>query len=209
MSEEKLNGKEITEQIVQAGLNAIPYVGSPLASLYFGIKNEKRFKRLETFYSELAEEIKRTQSDLNNMQAAKPDEGTAAIIEDINTQIENEPTEQKRRLYKTFFKSNIYNPLLLSYEERKILLDALNKLSVLDISMIQFLNSQQKPVPVRNIQRGNASNYEILGGINRLKYYGFCATYTLSMVVGSDADNALNESVAITDYGKKFIQYIE
>ena len=48
--DEKLSRKEIRDQIIQVGLNALPYVGSPLAALFFGIRNEKRFKRLEAFY---------------------------------------------------------------------------------------------------------------------------------------------------------------
>ena len=42
-----MNNKEKFELAVNAGLQAIPYVGGPLATLYFGYKQEQRFQRIE------------------------------------------------------------------------------------------------------------------------------------------------------------------
>ena len=36
--DDKLNGAEKRELVLQAGMQAIPYVGGPLATLYFGAK---------------------------------------------------------------------------------------------------------------------------------------------------------------------------
>jgi len=53
----KLNNKENTRLGIQAAIQAIPYVGSSIATLYFGYKQEIRFKRLETFYKSISNEI--------------------------------------------------------------------------------------------------------------------------------------------------------
>ena len=207
IEEPKLSGKEIRDQIIQAGLKAIPYAGSPLASLYFGIKNEKRFKRLESFYRELNEELASTKKDIEALKNAKPDEETAAIVEELNTKIENEPLAAKREYYKIFFKSNVINSLLLSYEERRFFLESLDSLSVLDLNLLSFLTRQEKPIHIKSIQRGKDSPFQILGSINRLRNYGYASTQTVSIVIGSGEDNALNESVLITDYGRKFFSF--
>ena len=47
---EHLSAIEQRDLVIQAGMQAIPYVGSSLATLYFGRKQDLRFKRLETFY---------------------------------------------------------------------------------------------------------------------------------------------------------------
>lgn len=46
MKDDKLDKDIVIEAIIQT----IPYVGGALSTLYFGHKQEKRFKRLETFY---------------------------------------------------------------------------------------------------------------------------------------------------------------
>ena len=40
-----MENKDKIELIVNAGLQTIPYVGGPLATLYFGYKQEKRVER--------------------------------------------------------------------------------------------------------------------------------------------------------------------
>ena len=44
-----LNAKEKTTIGIHAAVQAIPYVRSSIATLYFGYKQEVRFKRLENF----------------------------------------------------------------------------------------------------------------------------------------------------------------
>lgn len=52
-----MNNKEKFKFAVNAGLQAIPYVGGPLATLYFGYKQEQRFQRIEQTLKEVAEEL--------------------------------------------------------------------------------------------------------------------------------------------------------
>jgi hypothetical protein len=57
MNKEKLNFKEKMEIVVNAGLQMIPSVGGALSTLYFGYKQEQRFKRVEKTLKEVANEL--------------------------------------------------------------------------------------------------------------------------------------------------------
>ena len=57
--ESKVSAKDKFDLAVQAGLQLIPGgIGGAISNIYFGLKQEKIFKRIENFYSELAEELR-------------------------------------------------------------------------------------------------------------------------------------------------------
>ncbi|MFZ3114229.1 MAG: hypothetical protein WA133_09200 [Syntrophales bacterium] len=73
MQEESFNGCKLSgtakrDLVIQTGMQAIPYVGGSLAALYFGAKQERRFKRLESFYAELAEEVQRISDQIPSVE---------------------------------------------------------------------------------------------------------------------------------------------
>ncbi len=71
-SDAKLTIKDYRDLVIESGMQAIPMVGGSLATLYFGYKQEKRFKRLETFYKELNGEIDAIKDKLPNITSQKP-----------------------------------------------------------------------------------------------------------------------------------------
>ena len=122
--DEKLTGAEKRELVLQAGIQAIPYVGGSLATLYFGAKQERRFKRLESFYSEIAGEI----SAISDQIASIEEQNTgalAAILEDLHEKVETEPTEEKRQFFKNYFKNTLRQPITTNFDKRKYFLDTL------------------------------------------------------------------------------------
>ncbi len=68
---EHLSAKEKRELVIQAGMQVIPYVGSSLATLYYGRKQEIRFKRLEIFCKEFAEEISDLKDKIASPEASR------------------------------------------------------------------------------------------------------------------------------------------
>ena len=62
-----MNNKEKFELVVNAGLQAIPYVGGPLATLYFGYKQEQRFQRIEQTLKKVATELEEVKSKLGKV----------------------------------------------------------------------------------------------------------------------------------------------
>lgn len=69
-----MNNKEKFELVVNAGLQAIHYVGGPLATLYFGYKQEQRFQRIEQTLKEVAAELEGV--TLPSLEAHSKDELT-------------------------------------------------------------------------------------------------------------------------------------
>ena len=102
MDENKISAKDKLELIVNAGLQAIPYIGGPLSTLYFGYKQEQRFQRVEQTLKEVA-------SELQNCKLPKIEEHNSeelmSLIDELTDRIEGERIELKRNLYKEYFKN--------------------------------------------------------------------------------------------------------
>lgn len=183
-----------------------PDVGSSLATLYFSTKQEKRFKRIESFYAELAEEVRDLQERLAPVES-HDQEKLASLIEDLNDRVEREHLELKRRYFKNFMRNTLLTPTNNNYDERKYFLDALSALSLLECEMLAFLKQKAGMVEVRTIQKPGTPQYAIVGAIGRLSTYGFVRTVQLSMTIGGGADNALAQGVELSDYGVRFVRF--
>ena len=100
MEKEKVGAKDKLELVVNAGLQAIPYVGGPLATLYFGYKQEQRFQRVEKTLKEVADELQGIQ--IPSIDEHNKEE-LITLIDELTDKIEKEQLESKRILYKGFF----------------------------------------------------------------------------------------------------------
>ena len=202
----KLSGIEKRELVIQAGLQAIPYVGGSLATLYFGTKQTRRFKRLETFYQEVAQEVQALKGKM-----ASPDEhdkeALAAILEELNEKIEREQVREKREFFKTYLKNTLIHPVKGNYEERRFFLDTLGSMSLLECEVLGFLYNQNQPVRVGNIEKSGVDQYAIVGAIGRLRSFGFLVSAQASFSIGGGVDNTLNETVKVSDFGQRFCEF--
>jgi len=205
-NEPKLSGTEIRDLVIQACIQEIPYVGGPLATLYFGAKQEKRFKRIETFYQEVAQEIQDLKNRITSLEEHDK-EALAAIIEELNEKIEREHVKEKREFFKAYFKNTLIYPVKGNYEERRFFLDTLGMMSLLECELLGFLYNQNQPVRVGDIQKPGVDQYAIVGAIGRLKSYGFLVSAQASFSIGSGVDNTLNETVKVSDFGRRFCDF--
>jgi len=188
--------------VIEAAIQAIPYVGAPLATLYYGNKQEKRFRRLEKFYEELKEEISKSQNNYKDISQHNPDE-LSAILEELNEKVESEHLELKRRLYKNYFKKTMIQPVNGNFDERKLLLDILSTLTPLQIEIIAFLAKQASPVQGSSISNPGIEQAVISGSIAQLKNFGLIDGELNSIVFGG-AGNSINENIVLSNFGKKF-----
>jgi len=184
----KLTKNEITEQIIQAGIQAIPYIGGTLASAYFGPKNEIRFKRLESFYKELADEIRNIKDVKQINKEVLESECLPSILEKIHDNIELEPLVDKRDYYKSILKHTIFSKQAIIYEKSKLFIDAIDKLLIEDIKIIKYLYDKDDYATIKEICNDKIDEYEVLGTINRLKNYGFIGTYSITINAGGGID---------------------
>ncbi len=203
LSNEKLTFKDYRDLVIQSGMQAIPYVGGSLSTLYFGFKQEKRFKRLESFYLELNEEIESVKEKIPDIANQNPEE-LGAIIEELHDKIEAEHLSIKRDLYKQYYKQTLLYPVNGNYDERKLYLDILSQLMPLNIRLIIFLSMQSGPVAASNIVSKGTEKAVILGAISQLKNYGIIEGKLNNIVFSGIGDNAINEDVSLTELGRKF-----
>ena len=203
---EKLTTKDKRDLAIEAGIQAIPYVGGSLATLYFGVKQEKRFKRLETFYKEVSQEIGLIKENIVDINSHDKD-ALVAIVEKMNEKVELEHTAQKRQYFKNYLKNTLLHPVGNNFDERQFFLETLGDMSLLEAEMLGLLSHQHEPTQIGSIQKPQVDQYAIVGAINRLKSFGFIISRQGSFSIGDSDDNTLKEIIQISDFGKKFVNF--
>lgn len=198
MKKEGPSGEVIIESLVQA----IPYIGAPLATLYFGNKQEKRLKRLERFYQELREEIGNIEEALPNISSHNPEE-LSAILEELNEKVEVEHLEVKRRYYKEYFKNTMRYPVNSNFDERKLFLDILGSLTPLQIELVIFLFQKRAAVQASTISKPGVDQAVIVGSFAQLKTFGIVEGELADIVFGGGG-NAINENISLSRFGQRF-----
>ncbi len=191
------------ELALEALVQAIPYVGGPLATLYFGHKQEKRFKRLESFYKEIKEEITRLGIKIPDISSHDPDE-LASIMEKIHDRIESEHLQIKREVYKMYYIKTLLNPIKSeNYDERVLFLFTLERLTEIQMQIFLFIVSQSGPVIDKNINKNGTSPALVQGAIAQLKILGLIDSKLHGIVFGGSG-NAMNEEISLSDFGRNF-----
>lgn len=191
---------------LEALVQTIPYVGGPLATLYFGHKQEKRFKRLESFYSELKKSIENITETLPDISAHDPDE-LSSIIEHLHEKIEIEHLELKRNYYKNFYLKNLYSPVKQNnYDKRMLFLNILGALTPDQIELLIFFANQKSPVIDRTISKPGVEQAVMFGHLSQLKLLGLVDSRLNGIVIGGSG-NGINESVQISSLGREFHKF--
>lgn len=202
MEKEKIGAKDKLELVVNAGLQAIPYVGGPLATLYFGYKQEQRFQRIERTLKEVAEELQGIQ--IPNIEQHNKEE-LITLIDELTDKIEKEQLESKRILYKEYFKNILKTPTNGNYEERKLFLEVLEKITPLQIEIFQFLLIHDNAVDL-TIQRPGTDQSLIQSSILQLENYGLVNATIHSISLGG-SNAGMPMSLKVSQFGKRFNEF--
>ena len=200
--EKKSSSRDI---IIQAAIESIPYVGSALSTLYFGNKQEKRFKRLESFYQEIRQEInasKEKPADLNDQDA----DSLSALLEELNEKVESEHTKIKRECYKQYFKNTLKFPVSNNFDERKLILDTLASLTPLQLEIVAFLSGQKDKILSRAINKQGVDPALMHGLVSSLKVYGIIDSQFAYMRLAGP-NTKTDEHIWLSDFGKKIHQF--
>ena len=203
---DKLKNSEIRDIVIQAGMELIPYIGGSMATVYFGTKQEKRFKRLETFYQELANEIEQIKEVIQPINKQNPI-AFEALLESLHDKVEVEPTEEKRQFFRNYFKNTLKSPVIDNYDERKYFLDSLGDMSLLECEILAFIKIRQNETRVGVITKPGVEQYAIIGAIHQLKSRGFLVAMQGDFSIGHNNDNVLNEFLIISQFGRKFCTF--
>lgn len=197
-----MEGKDKVELAINAGLQLIPYVGSPLATLYFGAKQEKRLERIERTLKEVAE-------DLNNVRLPcieeHNEEELLSLVDELTDRIENEHLESKRKLYKRYFEKILITPTNGNYEERKLFLDILNQVTPLQIELLVFLLDNPNSIDL-NISKPGIDPVIIRSSILQLENYGLVVSRLHSITLGGN-DSSTPKYISVSELGKRFKEF--
>ncbi|WP_040551940.1 hypothetical protein [Rheinheimera nanhaiensis] len=200
---EKNNGKT-KDLVIEAGMQLIPYVGGSLATIYFGSKQERRFARLESFYSELADEIRNAPKQLS--LSSQDPAALEAIIELIHEKVEAEPLEEKRKYLRNYYKSTLESPIGTNFDERKHFLEAIAQMSLLECELLGYVKDNPDLL-LGEIQRPGIEQYAIVGAVGTLKLRGFVIGKQDVFNSGGTTDNALFEKISISAFGSSFYEF--
>lgn len=199
---EKLKFKDYRDLVIESGMQAIPMIGGSLATLYFGYKQEKRYKRLQSFYQELNKEIDIIKEKIPSVSKQNSEE-LSAIIEELHDKIEAEHLNVKINYYKNYYKKTLLYPVNGNYDERKLYLDILSQITPLQIELIIFLAKQHNPIASNTITKSNTEKAIIQGAISQLKNHGIVVGSLNSIDFGY-MGNGINENICLSEFGVKF-----
>ena len=199
MDENKISVKDKLELVVNAGLQAIPYIGGPLSTLYFGYKQEQRFQRVEQTLKEVA-------SELQDCKLPKIEEHNSeelmSLIDELTDRIEDERIELKRNLYKEYFKNILKTPTNGNYEERKLFLEVLSRITPLQIELFQFILKNPNVIDV-NISKPGIDISLIKSSILQLENYGLVIA-TLNSITLGGSQSGMPMNLLASEFGKRF-----
>lgn len=201
---EKLSFSERRDIALNAGISAIPYLGGALSALYFGAKQERRFKRIETFYTNLGDSVKDLKEslvDLDKLDKVK----LAVIIEEINESIEMDFAEERLKYFQNCFINTITSSNQ-NYEKQRFFISVLSKLTDLDIDILQTLYNAPKDHGLSYIDDTEEDAIEYNASLERLKSYG---------LLNSRLNGKLEANISwgkitlytLSQFGKDFVNY--
>ncbi|TCW22126.1 hypothetical protein [Vibrio crassostreae] len=199
----KLNLKEQGALVINAGLCAIPVVGGSLSALYFGAKQEKRFKRLERFYSELKEKLQEPSAiDFEKIDSS----ALASIIEEINEAVELDFTESKLDFLQNCFINSLSEGAEQEHEKKKYFISQLMKMSELDISLVIDLYKADSGACYKYLKSDATNASDVNAALERLKSSGF---FNSSLSGSLRPGISWGEITAFTlsDFGKDFVDF--
>jgi len=197
------------ETKIEALVQAIPYVGGSLATLYFGEKQRKRFERLENFYKELGEDLVKVKSSIASIDKHSEEE-LGALIEEINERVENERIDSKKKYYKNLYKKSLIHPVKGNFNERKYFVDLISQFTELHFQIISMLSSQieDRAIPEEKISIPGVDPSLIKGFVQQLENTGIVNTEVKNMSGFKNIGHlTFNRTIKMTELGKKFHYY--
>lgn len=204
---EKLTPKEEGALLLKAAITAIPYAGGSLATLLFDRNSEKRLKRLEQFYIDIPEEMEKIKTRIPD-PSIHDEEALIALIENLNEKIEKEFRSAKIIYMQNFFLNLLINKTTQNnFDERNSFLGTLEELSELECEILSYLYRQNNLLKITGLSKPGADHFAIIGAIGKLKNHGFVSTVTTGFQFNGAVDTSENESVKITPFGKRFVEF--
>lgn len=205
------------QTIIRASINAIPFVGGSLDILLSSSGQNFVIKRIETFISELNNQIEQLDKSKINHTFLEKEEGFDLIIKAFNSASRTRHNE-KLKLYAKIIKGALTEGKEFQEEDPELYLEIIEELSVKEIRVAKCLYE------LKEIEKENIKDNQDGFGNDALwlskKYPEFDKDELTSIFVRIERTGLIKELVgSYLDYGggmylinplfRKFIDYIE
>lgn len=125
-----------------------------------------------------------------------------SLIDELTDKIENERIEVKRNLYKEYFKNILKTPTNGNYEERKLYLDILSRITPLQIELFQFILRTPDVIDVCISKPGTDVSL-IKSSILQLENEGLVIA-TLNSIALGGSQAGMPMKLTASEFGKRF-----
>lgn len=170
----QLRPKDYLNATIEAGIGAIPVIGGPIQTLYFGLQNEKRFQRIEKFYELLNKELTLIQRSIPTTVNKNIEEQLIAIIETINLEVEMVRSKDKTRYFINSYKNLLLRVNKNNLDLEELFIDILSSLNKIEIDLLTPLyNDRYSDNGGMLLPKINGTDSSIIyGSMNKLVNHG-------------------------------------
>ena len=188
--------------IVKSLIQAIPYVGGSISTLYFDNKDKKKFENLEDFYKNLSIEIEKVKTSISAMESHSQEE-LIALIEEINEKVENERIQQKKKYYQNLYVKSLIHPVKDCFVERKYFLDLISSLTTVHFDILSVLIHERRPTLVVEFQIPGIDINLLKGFAQQMENAGLVKSQLESMEF-TNIGGSMENRFLITELGERF-----
>ncbi|CDN28311.1 hypothetical protein predicted by Glimmer/Critica [Lactiplantibacillus plantarum] len=211
-SNDKLHGKDYAWLAVEAAVASIPTFGSALQTAYFGSKNEKRFKRIESFYNHLSEEVEKVKEQLTSSdEISMYSEQISQYMEKVNNIVESDPTLAKRSMLHNGFLNILKSPSKIDWVQEQYFISIVPQIDLTDLQLLQMTKKldQEKWAQINNVVEAfnnQLDKFYLTGLCERLTNLGLFEKRYGSISIQSDG-TIIDTYYRITDLGRSFLRF--
>ena len=175
--DEGLNWRDYGSLALEGIIASIPTVGAALQTAYFGSKNERRFKRIESFYNELSKSIGELQSQVaTNDQLSRISNELSDFIETTNGIIESQSSFAKRSMLHNAFLNILTSPEAVDWSKSNFFMSTVPQIDMIDLQImfaIQKIPSNRWVIPEEVERTLSLDHFFSIGLLERLTNLGY------------------------------------
>lgn len=201
---EKMSGKDYLNLALEAGVASIPNFGPALQVAYFGRKNELRIKRIEHFYSDLADRVSKLEA--LPVQDEIDRDQLMGIIESINDEIETARAQSKRRYYENLYLECLESYNHTSWDQQEYFVDLLSRINDTQILLLNMLNQSRSTTQNKQVDLG-VPQQVLEGNLTMLSDFGLVQRKFDGISIGG-ANSGDQYVYSLSTLGIRFVESV-
>jgi hypothetical protein len=209
--EDSLNFKEYGELALEGIIASIPSVGAALQTAYFGRKNEKRFKRIESFYNELSKDINKLHAQMaTSEQIDSVSNELSDFMEATNDIIESQSSLAKRSMLHNAFLNILTSPESVDWSKSRFFMSTVSQIDMIDLKImfaIQKIPSNRWAIPEEVERALSLDHFFSIGLLERLTNLGYLEKRLGSITMNENGTN-IDTYYRITNLGNQFLDFV-